>query len=475
MVQYRDHRKTVLQRCGFFLVWVLLAGFPLGASAQIYKNLVSFNGTDGAQPEYAILSQGRDGNLWGTTQTGGAAGFGTGFRLTPAGVLSYASFDGSGGTQPASGVILGSDNNLYGVTPSGGMNGLGTVFKMSVTGGMSILYSFDGTHGSTPVGSLTLGVDHNLYGVTEGGGSSTNCTGGCGTIFKITLNGILTALHSFDSLHGAAPLAGLTQGNDGNLYGTTSTGGQNGFGTVFRITPSGSFILLFQFDFTNGATPAASLVQGSDGTFYGTTRSGGTGFGCIFYVTLDGTVFTLWNFTGGRDGGTPTAPLVQATDGNLYGTTSHGGLNSCGGGLGCGTVFQIAPSGHPFSTLHAFSGGDGSLPLGPVTQNTNGLFYGTTSAGVTGNGNVFSLDNGLGPFIKTTLNHGVPGWTVQILGTGLTGSTSVTFNGVTAAGFKVLSDTYMTAIVPTGTSTGPIQVTTPGGTLSTNGNFIVGP
>jgi len=120
--------------------------------------------------------------------------------------------------------------------------------------------------------------------------------------------------------------------------------------------------------------------------------------------------------------------------------------------------------------------------VGGLVQHTNGLFYGTTVLGGTaaaclplGCGTVFSLDMGLGRFIKPVFNYATVGSTVQILGTGLTGATAVAFNGVPASSFRVVSDTFMGAIVPTGATTGPIKVATPTGTLTSNVNFIVGP
>jgi len=234
---------------------------------------------------------------------------------------------------------------------------------------------------------------------------------------------------------------------------------------------------------TDGANPLAGLVQGTDGSLYATTAHGGaSNAGTVFKIGAGKTFTTLYSFTGGADGGYPTGTLVEGTDGNFYGTTQGGGSTNCLGG--CGTVFQITPFG-VLTTLHSFSGTDGGVPFGGLVQHTSGVFYGTTFAGgiltmctntgEKGCGTVFSLDMGLGPFIKTVLNYGLPGSRVQILGTGLTGATSVTFNGTPASTFTVVSDTYMTAVVPTGATTGPIQVTTPTGTLTSNGNFIVGP
>jgi uncharacterized repeat protein (TIGR03803 family) len=161
---------------------------------------------------------------------------------------------------------------------------------------------------------------------------------GCGTVFKITTNGTLTTLHSFDLTDGAGPNGGLIQATDGDFYGTTNSGGANKntncntgtCGTVFKITPTGTLTTLRSFDYTDGANPGAALIQASDANFYGTTS------GTIFKITPTGTLTTLHN-------GVDANALVQASDGNFYGTTLHGGriiYHYCGGS--CGTIFSLS-------------------------------------------------------------------------------------------------------------------------------------
>jgi uncharacterized repeat protein (TIGR03803 family) len=172
--------------------------------------------------------------------------------------------------------------------------------------------------------------------------------------------------------------------------------------------------------------------------------------------------------------------LVQATDGKLYGTTFFGG------GVGYGQIFSITTSG-TFTTLHSFPGSDGvdgQNPFG-LMQHTNGKLYGVTNQGGTsticedfgaiGCGMVFSLDVGLRPFVKFVVPNGEVGSVIQILGTGLTGATAVSFNGVPASSFKVISDALMTATVPAGATTGRVKVTAPTGVLTSNVKFKVLP
>jgi uncharacterized repeat protein (TIGR03803 family) len=357
---------------------------------------------------------------------------------------------------------------------------------------LTTLANFDGANGSNPYsGSLIQGTNGNFYGTTAGGGANNDpvCASddglvGCGTVFEITPEGTLTTLYSFcaqkNCTDGDGPFAGLLQATNGNFYGTTVYGGANGSGTVFEITLGGKLTTLYSFcvqtSCADGSFPIAGLVQGTDGSFYGTTILGGaSNVGTVFEITLGGALTTLHSFDV-TDGGQPSGGLIQATDGNFYGTTGIGGNGDCT--LGCGTVFEMVPSG-ALTTLHSFDGADGDIPLGPV-QATDGSFYGTTSGGgvnanctsLTGCGTIFSLSVALGPFVEALPASGNVGAPVTILGTNLTGATGVSFNG-TAATFNVVSASEIMTTVPAGATTGTIQVTTPGGTLTSNANFLV--
>jgi uncharacterized repeat protein (TIGR03803 family) len=223
---------------------------------------------------------------------------------------------------------------------------------------------------------------------------------------------------------------------------------------------------LHSFLSTNG-TPYGAPIQATNGDLYGTAQEGGSGFGTVFQITLVRTLTTRHNFVY-SDGAYPYAGLMQATNGDLYGTVQDGGT------MGVGTVFKITPGG-TLTKLHIFDGTDGSYPLAGLTQDTNGKLYGTTTGGgADANGTVFSLSLGLAPFVETQTTSEKVGVAVKILGSSLTGSTSVTFNG-TAATFTVVSRSEITTTVPTGATTGTVEVTTPGGTLKSNKKFTVTP
>jgi uncharacterized repeat protein (TIGR03803 family) len=261
---------------------------------------------------------------------------------------------------------------------------------------VTTLLTFDLTNGGEPFAGLVQGFDGNLYGTTAVGGTSEKCSQGCGTIFKITSAGKLTTLHSFDDADGSGPENGLIQGSDGNFYGTAYLGGANGDGSVFKITSSGKFTLLHSFDHTDGRNPASALVQGTDGNFYGTTNFGGVNDeGSVFKITSAGNLTTLHSFDG-TDGFIPNGTLMQATNGDLYGTTLEGGgSKTCAGG--CGTIFKITLAG-VFTKEISFDQTDGSSPLAGLIQAKDGNFYGTTNFGGSGSG----CSGGCGTVFKMT-------------------------------------------------------------------------
>jgi uncharacterized repeat protein (TIGR03803 family) len=207
--------------------------------------------------------------------------------LTPAGVESVLwSFGATGdGQAPKNRLIQGSDGNLYGTTESGGAFGYGTVYQLTLAGAETVLYSFaDGADGQGPEG-VVEGPDGALYGITIGGGTYT-----VGTAFKVTKGGVETILWAFgNGSDGRNPIGPPLFGLDGSLYGVTDNGGLNGLGTVYRLTPSGTETVLWSFKGTDGESPVSTLTQGPDGTIYGTTYRGGAPGG----LGYGGTVFEL--------------------------------------------------------------------------------------------------------------------------------------------------------------------------------------
>lgn len=499
------------------------------AQAQEVAVVHTFDAADGNEPAQAGLIQGMNGDLYGTTAAGGLNFQGSIFKMTSSGTLTTLYSFCPAGTlgdcvdayNPGA-LTLGTNGSIYGTTEYGGAYSVGTVFILSPSGEVGAPSNFCALAtnprgilvnacGAEPVGALVQATNGIFWGVAQLGG-----TLGQGAKFEFTPGGEFGSVVSFYCIestcnHNVEVAAGLIQGTDGNFYGTSEEGGTGAFGggpsgsqfggSVFKITPTGSVSTLYSFcslsDCTDGQGPRGALVQGTDGNFYGTTPYGGTGTACyngfnvlgcgtVFEITPSGTLTTLYSFcteSGCPDGQNPVAGLVQGSDGNFYGTTYLGGsapASHCSDNA-CGTIFEITSSG-ALTTLYSFcSKGEectsGGGPVAPLVQHTNGNFYGgTTSAGNpdSDNGTLFVLNVGLSPFVKTLPTSGLVGAAVKILGTDLTGATSVTFNG-TAATFTVVSGSKITTTVPVGATSGQVQVTTPSGTLTSNVNFLVTP
>jgi uncharacterized repeat protein (TIGR03803 family) len=450
------------------------------AQAQTLSYLAVFNGTNGSGPSAVI--QATDGNFYGTTAGAGegAGSVGNIVRITPSGeISSIYSFCSqphcADGEVPETPPILGSDGNLYGVTAGGGSDldngGLwGTVYKITLDGQLTTLYTFCTVSpcldGATPVGIMQA-ADGNLYGVTNSAGGESNA----GTLFKISATGEFSIVHTFCSLancaDGSAPASAPIQGIDGSLIGATRWGGTHGGGVVYAMSALGTFNVVHTFFCANGPCPRGydpnGVVQDAAGNLFGTTLFGGSaGYGTAFEITSTHEFKLLHSFTYGS--GTDPNTLTLGNDGNFYGTTE--GIN------GYGTIYQITPAG-AYTTLHNFTYGGGTVPYTGLYQAPDGNFYGAIEYyGNNSNGAEYSFNYNLGPLVQTVPLGGTVGISVNILGNGLTGSTSVTFNGVEAA-FTVESDTYIQATVPTGATTGVVSVVTPSGTIKSNPQFVV--
>lgn len=373
---------------------VLLLVAARSVEAQTETILYSF----GSQPGDAIypfagLVHDRQGNIYGTTFYGGAHDQGAVFKLTPGGAetVLYSFGSQSGDGIGPSGLILDKDGNLYGTTDAGGAHSLGTVFKLVPNGTETVLYSFGNQtgDGAYPAAGLLLDKQRNLYGTTVWGGSYD-----LGTVFKLAPEGAETLLYSFGSqpADGANPLAGLVLDKHGNLYGTTNVGGAYEQGTVFKLTPNGTEAVLHSFGSQpgDGGYPSAGLAFDKQGNLYGTTVSGGAQVGgTVFKVASDGSETVLYSFgSQSGDGRSPQAGVVLDKRGNLYGTTLSGGDP-----FGPGTVFMLTADGTE-TVLHTFGSqaGDGIDAWSGLAFDKQNNLYGTTAEGGTyGHGTVFKL------------------------------------------------------------------------------------
>jgi|HubBroStandDraft_2_1064218.scaffolds.fasta_scaffold24156_1 uncharacterized repeat protein (TIGR03803 family) len=474
------HRGTVLSLIGVALLFVL------GANAQTYKALYTYPGTDNNTSGItwpSVLAQGQDGNLYSTIETNGSTTYGTVYKVSTGGVYSpvytFCS-EGAGctltGGNPTGGVTLGFDGNLWGTTLNGGKDEAGTVFKVTPAGVLTKVYDFtNAKDDSAPTYAPLQGQDGNMYGVSEEQYDTQY-----GSFIKLTTKGAITP-HPFDYTNGLSPNLPV-QGTDGIFYGTTQSGGSATCrcGVIYKATAGGTITVLHNFSgyisstIYDGSRPIGVLVEGPDGNFYGTTYQGGAfNAGTVFKITPTGTYTLLHSFSfvaPSYDGQLPTAGLTVGTDGNLYGVTANGGKTNTG------VVFEISLAGKE-KVLYDFcsiSCSDGIYPTTPLILHTDGLFYGNTAGNSLGGSVFYSLKTGLKPFVKLVTWSAKVGATVDILGQGFTGTTSVTFDGV-AAKFDNLSDTYMTATVPPGAKTGVVTVTTFTSSMTGDRTFLVAP
>jgi uncharacterized repeat protein (TIGR03803 family) len=461
------------QRMRLLRLCVLAATLTISASAQTYTELLSFNGNSAAGPK-TPLTQGIDGSLYGTTYYGGtgtcnSGGIGCGvvFKLTAEGEFKIVYNFPPTNLYPTNDLVLGDDGSLYGTTAAG------AVFRVSPTGAFAVLHTFNSQLGGEGLsGGLIQGTDGNFYGTTSSGGRPSNsCPSGCGTVFMMTRAGAVKTLYSFCPQNycpdGENPVGALAEGLDGNFYGTTQSGGLYKEGTVFKVTPNGGFGLVYTFNQHYNVNPGG-LVLATDGNFYGTTSGE-----FVYRITPAGDFTQLTGWEANLN------LIIQGSDGNLYGTTENGGSS------GDGIIFSMSLDGSPAETLYSFVGypDDGANPFSPLVQDTNGKFYGVTYDGgdapcnygyAPGCGTVFSISNGLGPFVALVRRAGKVSQQFGILGQGFTGTTSVLVSDIPAS-FTVTSDTLIQATVPAGATTGYVTVTTPTGTLTSNVPFHVIP
>ena len=432
--------------------------------AQTYTDLHDFDETDGCCAYYpSLLAQGRDGNIYGTTSSGGIHLYGNVFKITPTGTITdLHDFDFTDGAGPYSGLSLGTDGNFYGTTYQGGTHSRGTIFKITPAGGFTLLYSFSDTgDGGYPKTPPVQAQDGSLYGAT---GNATNYV-----LYKLTTAGVFSVVATLPG----QSYAPLLLGTDGNLYGTTLYGGTYNGGVVFQFSPA-TKLLKTIFNFHTEWSPYAPLIQAADGFLYGTTTSGGTGSGGVVYkISTAGVYKVLFNFstTNSANGASSFAGLVQGSDKFLYGVTSAGGAN------GQGVLFKISTAGTGFTVLHNFITATGDTPYSTPLLHTNGKIYGLAYHGGTKApyGMVYSFDNSLKPFVTTVVTKSAKvGASVQILGQGFNTATGVLF-GTGAGTFTKANDTFLTAKIVAGAITGQITVQEPGGNLLTPAKFKITP
>ncbi len=486
--------------------------FQMTPSGKL-TSLYSFSdGNDGAIP-VAGLVQATDGNFYGTTYEGGAYQSGTVFKITPSGSLTtlYAFTGGSDGAAPWGGLVQASDGNLYGTTQSGGTYGFGTVFRIAPNGSLTNIVQFESYNGANPSAALMQGSDGNLYGTTQNGGSL-----GVGTIFRITTSGPLqitgqpadqttylggTAIFTVATA-GSSPVSyqwqqdGINLTDNGNISGSSTatliiTGAtvadaafysvvvSNAYNSVasdyallavtyspphittqpvsqtrvagtsaaFTVVADGDQPMFYQWQLNGTSLTDSGNLSGSTTSTLSlsnlTVASSGSYSvivsNALFAVSSAKATLTvvpaaapsaalteLRFFSGSGDGAFPYAGLIQAKDGNLYGTTDGGGSSFYG------TIFRMTLSGG-LTPLYSFMDGtSGANPYARLVLGTNGNFYGTTSqGGLNSYGTLFRMTTGGNVVFLYSFTGGTDGADPQ---TGLTQGADGNFYGVSTQG-----------------------------------------
>lgn len=405
-------------RKGIFLLALILFSVFL-AHGSDEKTVYTF-GTpgsgDGMYP-FGNLVADSAGNLYGTTQSGGANDAGTIFRLSPGTdgerteTILHDFTGRSDGGYPQAGLVFDPAGSLYGTGSSGGLNGTGVIFKLSPQSGgwnYNVIYSFGpypGSDGFAPDSALVIDKLGNLYGSTYEGGDDSGCFEGCGTVFELSPDDkgwSEQVIHVFspNSNDGELP-AGVVFGLDGALYGTTQNGGGSAdAGVLYRLKYSKStdkwnetILHTFTSAANDGGFPEAPLLY-HGGVLYGTSEGGGVNdHGTVFETTYSKTsgwsTTVLYSFGQSYSGDVfPPQASVVMHDGSLYGTATYGGEYNYYGG-----VFKLSKSSDGVwsdTVLYSFNGTTGDSPEGDLLLQ-GGLFYGTSRLGGDNSGLVYAV------------------------------------------------------------------------------------
>jgi uncharacterized repeat protein (TIGR03803 family) len=462
------------------------------------------------------LTLGSDGNFYGTCQSGNSTNKGVIYRLTPAGAVTdlHDFTDVTGDAFPEQPPIQASDGNFYGTTGTPELSHCGTVYQLTAAGGYKTLHTFTGNDCSSS--TLTQASDGNLYGALLSC-SIAGTNEGC--VYKISTTGVFKEIYGFTSyVGGENPCTGVIQGKDGKLYGATNQGGTIGNGTIYKLTTAGGgHTVLHDFNNPtdascvnneNANTVLLNLLQTADGNFYGVNPAyGPNGNGSIYKLT-SANVFSVFLFPNPPvEGDQPAGTPLQNTNGLVYGTTPSGGNNSsCFSSTCYGVFFSVATGDAPFVNLEptqrsgfvgskvgifgqGFSGGSvvkfggvaaPSVTLTGTTYLTATVPVGALSRAVTVTTGSTTLTSPQNFKVKPKITSfspasGSAGTLVTINGSGLIQATTVKFGTIKATTVTVVSDSKITANVPSGLAKGAVTISiiTPGGTTTSPTKFTV--
>jgi uncharacterized repeat protein (TIGR03803 family) len=385
----------------FVGIFAVVFALAMTAWASTEKVLWNFGGgSDGSGPWSNYFISDAKGNLYAATAAGGTYSAGTVFMLSPAGketVLYEFTGSNGDGNGPHGRLAFDAKGNIYGTTQGGGANGTGTVYELSPKKGggwtEKVIYTFSatGADGTAPSAGMTIAADGTMYSTTPDGGAF-----GAGTVFslkKTSKGWKQTVIQSLNgSSNGGFPYEGLMMDAAGNLYGAAPTGGASGQGVIYRLSHTNQGwvdTVLHSFTGQNGDGAGLywiDLISDKSGNIYGATSFGGTnGTGTVWELVYSATKKTyseriLYEFgaSGSGDGNNPYGGLAMDTKGNLYGTTLYGGPSNIG------TFYKLTKQGKTWkeTILHSFVGAnDGNEPTGNPYIDATGRLYGMTQTG----------------------------------------------------------------------------------------------
>ncbi len=397
---------------------------------------------------FSGMIQASNGLLYGTAKGGGTGNGGVIFSFNPGTPYTYTvihNFTEATGWQPMGELVQTADGLLYGAASAGGANAAGALFRFNInTSTYTLLHTMGNMDGTYPFGRLVLASNGKFYGSTSAGG--TNYAGVLYSYHPATST--FAVVHNMSDSGLSAMWSGMIEDPVGRLVGLCSAGGGGSNGAMFSLNiGTGQVTELVSFNYSLGSSPHGRLIRATNGLFYGLTNTGGAVFngigrGILFSfdpvtdqftrcadlsytlggnplgspVEVNGRIYALCSSGGAGDGGTiveydpmantlvkrrdlstavgslPEKGLFKASNGRLYGTTTVGGSN------GAGTLFEFDPVSNALVILHAFNASDGTMTMADVMQASNGLLYGTSSAGGS---------NGLGTLWSYDLNTAV--------------------------------------------------------------------
>jgi uncharacterized repeat protein (TIGR03803 family) len=369
--------------------------FEFNLTNGVYTKIIDFDQTTSGGNPFGTLVNAPNGKLYGTTRLGGINGDGVIFEFDPTAgvyVVKHNFNNATDGSNPSNSLMLADNGKLYGMTYSGGNNGAGTIFEYDIyTASFVLRYSFDEINGLSQQGNLFQAANGKFYGLRSRCGIND-----MGILFEYSLTGdTYTKLIDFGNW-GYEPLSSLIQAGNGLLYGVTKGGGANGDGVLFSFSiPDTTLAIVHNFDsYVTGRAPMGSLIQSSNGKLYGTAQVTGGAFGVIYELDYVTGTFTIKIRIGtSLDGYYPDGGLTLASNGKLYGMTTHGGTSVIGNNYDCGVLFEMDPINGVYAKKVDLSNSLGCHPNGTMINATNGKLYGLTqTGGAYDNGVIFEFN-----------------------------------------------------------------------------------